>query len=107
MDVIGPTAVGDGLTIISGLRGIAPNPAPQRTNISYGIARDGASVHIAIYAVNGRRTRVLVDGRAQAGVHRVTWGGRDDNGRKVASGIYFVVARIDGRQETRKVALIR
>ena len=36
----------------------------------------------------GQKIRTLVDGFKVAGMHIVVWDGRDDNGRRVASGIY-------------------
>ena len=102
-----PTAVGPGPTIISGLRGIAPNPAPGSTRIAYAVARSGARVRIAVYSLDGRKMRELSNGRSAAGVHTLRWDGRDRQGRRVASGIYFVVAEIDGLRESQKLVLLR
>ena len=42
-----------------------------------------------VFAVDGRRIRSLVDAVRTAGRHEVTWHGRDDLGRGVASGVYM------------------
>ncbi|HQK21469.1 MAG TPA: FlgD immunoglobulin-like domain containing protein, partial [Candidatus Latescibacteria bacterium] len=41
------------------------------------------------YDVTGRVIRTLVDNQMEAGVHAVTWDGRDAVGRDVASGTYI------------------
>jgi len=107
LDVSGPTAVDEGPGVVAGIRGIAPNPVPSRTSIFYGVRRDGAVVRVAIYSIDGRRTRVLEVGPSTPGLHTVVWDGRDGRGRTVASGAYFVVADIDGERYQRKIALIR
>ena len=42
-----------------------------------------------------------------AGEHAVVWDGRDDAGRPVASGIYFVRCAAEGRTFTRRIAALR
>jgi hypothetical protein len=51
--------------------------------------------------------QVLGDGRTEAGEHAVMWSGRDGQGARTASGVYFVQLT-DGRTtESRKVVLLR
>jgi hypothetical protein len=42
-----------------------------------------------------------------AGTHAVTWDGRDDAGRAVASGAYAYRLEAAGRVEVRKLLLLR
>jgi flagellar hook assembly protein FlgD len=51
--------------------------------------------------------RALVDGAMAAGLHDVPWDGRDDAGRGVAPGIYFVRLTAGDVAQTRKVARLR
>jgi hypothetical protein len=44
---------------------------------------------VAVYSVDGRRLRELVNGEMPAGMSEVTWDGRDAEGRSVSSGLYF------------------
>jgi flagellar hook assembly protein FlgD len=46
---------------------------------------------VRLWIVNalGQSVRVLVDGSLPAGVHGVSWDGRDDAGRPAAWGVYF------------------
>jgi hypothetical protein len=50
--------------------------------------------------------RTLVSGPVEAGRHAIVWRGRDDRGRAVASGVYFVRFETDGFVGDRKVLRI-
>lgn len=66
-----------------------PNPFNPQTKIRFELARD-EFVRVTIFDVTGRRVRTLVDGRQSAGENSVVWQGRDNSGRQVASGAYYV-----------------
>ena len=85
-----------------------PNPFNPQTLITF-ILPKPAFVNLEIYNTLGQRVRNLTDGFRQAGTHSVTWDGRDENGRKVASGVYLYRLVVDrGRSaQTRKLLLIR
>jgi hypothetical protein len=65
-----------------------PNPFNPLTNIIYFLPAD-AHAELTIYNLRGARVRELADGSQTAGWKRVTWDGKDSEGMKVASGIYF------------------
>jgi flagellar hook assembly protein FlgD len=84
-----------------------PNPFNPRTTIRYRLSR-AARVDLAIFDVAGRRVRVLESDRQRgAGLRTVTWNGRDDRGRVVASGVYFVRLRVDGESYSRRLVLLK
>ena len=65
-------------------------------------------VEIIVYDVGGRKIRRLVSGVRTEGEHRVTWDGIDDNGKIVASGVYFYRLHFGGRLvETKKMMLLK
>lgn len=66
----------------------APNPFGTETAIEFELGRPGHLV-LAIYDVDGRRVRLLADGMLGAGKHALEWNGHDDQGRSVASGVYY------------------
>ncbi|HEU4363844.1 MAG TPA: FlgD immunoglobulin-like domain containing protein [Candidatus Krumholzibacteria bacterium] len=85
---------------------IHPNPFNPQTTVQYRLA--GAnSVRIAIYDVRGSLVRRLVDESQPAGEHRVVWDGRDDAGRGVTTGIYFVRMIAGSYEEIRKIVLLK
>jgi flagellar hook assembly protein FlgD len=50
---------------------------------------------------------ILAGARYDAGAHHVDWDGRDDSGRNVASGVYFLRVQAGDRQATRKLVILR
>jgi hypothetical protein len=83
----------------------APNPFAGPTAVRFGLTKDGPAT-LAVFSVQGRLVRRLVDGPQTAGVHTATWDGRDDSGRRAGAGIYYYrLLTGEGRFEKRMVAL--
>ena len=110
MDEYDPTAVGDdparALPSAVSLDGNFPNPFNPATMIRFALPAT-QPVELAIYDVRGQKVRTLVHGVMEAGHHEVTWLGRDDQGRGVASGMYFYRLSTDGDQYVRKMLLVK
>jgi len=51
--------------------------------------------------------RTLVDGYVQAGTHQVVWDGRDRNGNKVVTGIYYYAMESDGFRSLKKAVFLK
>lgn len=86
---------------------LRPNPSRPGAAVDLRIPERGV-VQVSVYDVAGRRVRSLHDGMREAGAHELAWDGRDDSGRAVAAGTYFVELRIDGQQRaTRKSVLLQ
>jgi uncharacterized membrane protein len=84
-----------------------PNPFNPSTTIRFEVAERGR-VTLRIYNVSGQLVRTLLDDVVEPGVEHLTnWNGRDDRGRAVASGVYFVRLDAAGFAETRKMVLLR
>lgn len=84
----------------------APNPFKPETSISYSVERSGV-VSVRIFSVGGQLVRSLREEFATAGTHEVRWNGRDEAGRVVPSGIYFVSVRQGSDGSTTRVVLAR
>jgi hypothetical protein len=83
-----------------------PNPSSELVRLRVYMPSAGecaARVHDA----RGRLVRVLHDGPAGAGYLDLPWDGRDGGGRETPSGIYFVRARVAGKDVEAKVVRIR
>ncbi|MCA9751256.1 MAG: M28 family peptidase [Gemmatimonadetes bacterium] len=93
--------------VIGGARGFAlgvvrPNPFRGETEIRWSVPTDRARVRLDVYDVAGRRVRALLDDRLAAGPHAMSWDGRNDDGHRVAAGVYFLRMRgEDAGMETR------
>jgi hypothetical protein len=83
-----------------------PNPAFGLTRLDYTLPARG-HVRLTIYGLQGDRVRRLVDGDADGGPGSVAWDGRDDAGRSVASGAYFVRFEAFGRTFTQRIVWMR
>jgi hypothetical protein len=84
-----------------------PNPFNPTTTLTVGIANPGPA-NLEIYDARGQRVRVLWNApHVEPGVQHVTWDGRDDNGRRVASGAYLARLRAGGASLTRRLTLLK
>ena len=70
-----------------------PNPFNTTAHLRFHL-RHAASVHVAIYNIQGQRVRTLVDAPLDAGIHQMRWDGRDERGHAAATGSYFARFRI-------------
>lgn len=102
-EVIG---IAEDLTRAFGVGQNFPNPFNPLTTISFSLAEPGRVV-LRIFDVAGRPVRTLVDGWRDAQRYEVTWDGRDDTGRVVASGVYLYQLVAPGCAETKKMVLLR
>ncbi|MCR4437666.1 MAG: S8 family serine peptidase [candidate division KSB1 bacterium] len=84
----------------------SPNPFNPVTHISFTLPVDG-HVELRVYNMLGQLLRTLVDGQVPAGVHSVTWDGKDEAGTSLPGGIYLCVLRANGFRATRKMVLTR
>ena len=83
-----------------------PNPFNPATTIAFSLpARQ--HVKVLVYALDGHRVAVLVDGVLDAGPQSVIWDGRDERGRATAAGTYFYHVKSGGQSRTRKMILIK
>ena len=88
---------GDGLPARLELS-VTPNPTAAAASLRLALPRPGV-LRLAVYDVGGRRVRLLAEGALDAGVRTIEWDLRDDRGRHVNPGLYFV--RLDDSGETR------
>lgn len=71
---------------------LSPNPFTEATAISYSLPRS-CRIQLAVYDVQGRLVRTLVDGNVTAGSHTVSWNGKDSDNNTVSAGSYFCQLR--------------
>jgi hypothetical protein len=84
----------------------SPNPFNPRTVLRFSLAQTGHA-ELAIYDVNGRLVKTLVDGRTEAGMHEVVWDGTDASGNPVASGVFWSQLSSDGFRSNKKMVVLR
>jgi aminopeptidase N len=81
---------GPGLPLAVDIESVYPNPFNGAATIEFSVRGDLQDVRLQIYDIEGRLVRKLLGRHLAPSRYRVTWTGRDDDGREVASGIYFI-----------------
>jgi hypothetical protein len=83
-----------------------PNPFNPTTTIEYSIDKE-QYIELSVYDPAGKRVKNLGQGILEAGVHRVIWDGKNDQGKQVASGIYFYRLKAGSFIKSNKMILLR
>ena len=80
-----------------------PNPFRSATSFTFVSSAD-AEVKISIYTVAGRLIRVIDGVPVNPGFNRIAWDGLDEDGDRLANGIYFykikVTSLLDGNEKS-------
>jgi len=89
---------------------ISPNPFKNLTTIRYSVDQK-QKVEFAIYDVSGRKVIQLLNRILLPGNYSLTWDGKDNQGKNLGSGIYFIRCKRDfsvsTKDITRKIVLMR
>lgn len=83
-----------------------PNPFTPGAAFLFTLRR-ASPVQVSIYSTAGREVRRLAGGSFEAGLHALTWDGRDSGGRGVASGVYWLEVAGDRGRVVGKTVLVR
>lgn len=83
-----------------------PNPFNPETQIEYTLP-ENCHVELTIYNILGQKVKTLVNQYQNAGYKRVHWNSRDDEGKEVASGIYFYKFEVDKYVYIKKMMVIK
>lgn len=86
---------------------VTPNPSTDNARIAFTVPDNVRTATVALFDITGRKVRSLLDGDVTAGPHALTWDGRDDDGRRVAPGIYFVRYGAGRAALSRKIIMAR
>ena len=66
-----------------------PNPIRTNTVFTYDLAQAPDQVTVKIYTVSGRLIRTIEDASTRRGYNETDWDARDENGERLANGVYF------------------
>jgi hypothetical protein len=84
----------------------SPNPFAGETSVRWQLSRAGR-VRVDVFDVRGARVATLVDHELHPGTFTATWGGTDDRGRGVSSGVYYARLSAGVTQTTAKLVLLK
>ncbi len=103
-DILGAPGEGEPGTLW--LSSPRPNPMSDDATFAFGVPTS-ARVVLAIYDLEGRRVRILVDETVPAGEHPVFWDGTSDRGVRVPGGLYLYRLDALGRRLTGRLVTVR
>ncbi|MBN2366035.1 MAG: T9SS type A sorting domain-containing protein [Calditrichaeota bacterium] len=83
-----------------------PNPFNPSTYISFEIPSSSV-VRLDVYNALGQKIRSLINQNIPAGIHRVSWDGKDVYGNEVPAGLYFYQLNAGKFQQARKMLLVK
>lgn len=83
-----------------------PNPFNPSTTIALDMPQSG-EIELAIYNTKGQLVKKLFQGELAEGAHSFNWGGDDENGNAVSSGLYFYSAKHKDKRQNRKMILMK
>lgn len=83
-----------------------PNPFHPSTTIRFAL-REPEHVTITVHDASGRRVARVANGAFPAGEFSAAWNGRDESGRAVAPGTFFLRMEAGSFRDTRKMTLLR
>lgn len=90
----------------AGLAQNYPNPFNPETTIRFYL-NESQKIRLLIFDLTGKLVRTLAEGEFAAGEQTIFWDGRDQQGRSVASGVYFYELATDNKIERKRMALVR
>jgi hypothetical protein len=82
-----------------------PNPA-SRFNIAFNLPR-ADQVELGVFDLMGREVASLARGRYEAGVHTLQWDGRQSDGTRARSGVYFYRLKVAGEELIQKLVRLQ
>lgn len=83
-----------------------PNPFNPTVNISYNLPND-SSVSLEIFNLKGQKIKTILTENQKAGNHQTIWQGKDENEKRVSSGIYFYKLKTDLNEKIKKIMLMK
>ncbi len=83
-----------------------PNPFNPSTVIKYQLPST-SNAQLNIYNVKGQLVKTLVNETQNAGYYNITWDGKDNDNREVASGLYIYRITAGDYMETKRMLLMK
>lgn len=85
---------------------VYPNPFNPSTTIEFSVPKSGAT-SVRIFDLQGKAVATLVRETISAGVYRVRWNGKTDDGRDLSSGVYFASVESAGSRGSARLMMIK
>ncbi len=84
-----------------------PNPFNPETKIVFDLPESG-QVKLVIYNIKGQKVKILLDCYMSPGRSEMLWNSKDDNGKRVSSGIYMYQLKVNDKiEKVKKMMLLK
>lgn len=83
-----------------------PNPFNSSITIKLKVITP-QNIDLVVYDMLGRKIATIYSGFLSDGNHEYLWNGVNANNEKVSSGVYYITAMSDNRQEWKKITLVK
>jgi len=83
-----------------------PNPATTSTDVTFSLPTLERA-RVDVLDASGRHVRTLAEREMTTGLQRIGWNLRDDAGKRVTAGVYFIHVTSGDNHSTRKVTVLR
>ncbi len=83
-----------------------PNPFNPETTISFDLPQKD-KVELVVYNLKGQKVKTLINDEVDKGRHTIIWNGTNNQGKEVASGIYYYRLSSGNYTKTNKMVLIK
>ncbi|MBE0433697.1 T9SS type A sorting domain-containing protein [candidate division WOR-3 bacterium] len=82
-----------------------PNPFVTDIAIQFSVPRSG-KLALNVYDITGRHVTKILDEIMEPGNYSINWRSRDNNGKMLSSGVYFLRVNYEKESITRKLVLV-
>ncbi len=83
-----------------------PNPFTNEVKIIF-TASKKTDVKLKIFNICGQQVKTITDFETEIGRHRFIWNGKDNKGRQLPSGVYFVRLETPNKSITKKIIKLK
>jgi len=84
-----------------------PNPFKDQIKIRLNSKKGLSKTIVSIYDIKGRKVKTLINQQQLSEKTDIVWDGLNDQGHKMASGIYFVKIENETSKQTKKIMLLK
>jgi len=83
---------------------VTPNPSKGEVVISFVLPKE-EKIKLEVFNVAGQKIRTLLKGVFEEGPHTVVWDGKDEEGKQLKGGVYFLRLETEGGLSKKRIIL--
>lgn len=83
-----------------------PNPFNRQTNFEFFLFEDG-EVILEIFDIAGKKMKTVLKQGMAVGEHKAFWDATDSRGEPVPAGVYFYRLKLNGKNQAKKMLLVK